>query len=85
VACSGGATRAVWPVKEENSGGSAPVVVSSEEEVGELPGSVGKLEVASIGGEEGRKGVLHGEQEAVAGGDRRQWCSGQNLMAFRGW
>jgi hypothetical protein len=53
VACSGGATRAVRPAAEENGGGGAPVVVSSEEEFGELQGGVGKLEVGSIGGEEG--------------------------------
>jgi hypothetical protein len=76
VACSSGATRAVRPAVEENGGGGAPVVVSGEEEVGELQGGVGKLEVGSIGGEEGRKGVLHGEQEAAAGGGRRQWCFG---------
>jgi hypothetical protein len=35
--------------------------------------------------EEGREGVLHGEQEAAAGGGRRQWCSGRNSTAFRGW
>jgi hypothetical protein len=75
----------VRPTVEENGGGGAPVIMSSEEEVGELQGGVGKLEVGSIGGEEGRKGVLHGEQEAVVGGGRRQWCSGRNSTAFRGW
>jgi hypothetical protein len=69
---------------EENGGGGAPVVVSGEEEVGELQGGVGKLEVGSIGGEKGQKGVLHGEPEAAAGGGRRQWCSSQNSTAFRG-
>jgi hypothetical protein len=59
--------------------------VSGEEGVRKLQGGVGKLEVGSIVVEEGRKGVLHGEQGAAAGGGRRQWCSGQNLMAFRGW
>jgi hypothetical protein len=36
VACSGGVTRAVRPAVEENGGGGAPMVVSDEEEVGEL-------------------------------------------------
>jgi hypothetical protein len=45
---------------------------------------VGKLEVGSIGVEEGREGVLHGEQGAAAGGGRWQWRSGRNSMAFRG-
>jgi hypothetical protein len=46
---------------------------------------VGKLDVGSIGVEEGRKGVLHGKQGVAAGGGRRQWRSGRNSMAFRGW
>jgi hypothetical protein len=44
-----------------NSGGGAPVVVGGEGEVRKLQGGVGKLEVGSIGVEEGREGVLHGE------------------------
>jgi hypothetical protein len=63
---------------EENGGGSAPAVVSGVEGVGELQGGVGKLVVESIGVEEGREEVLHGEQGAVAGGGRRQWRSGPN-------
>jgi hypothetical protein len=59
--------------------------VSSEERVGELQGGVGKLGVGSIGVEEGREGVLHGEQGAAAGGGRRQWRSGRNSTAFRDW
>jgi hypothetical protein len=61
------------------------MVVSGKEGVGELQGGVGKLEVGSIGVEEGWEGVLHSEQEAAAGGGRRQWCSGRNSTAFRGW
>jgi hypothetical protein len=61
------------------------VVVSGEEGVGKLQGGVGKLEVGSIGVEEGREGVLHGEQGAAASGGHRQWRSGRNLTAFRGW
>jgi hypothetical protein len=68
----------VRPAAEDNGGGGAPVVVSGEEEVGELQGSVGKLEVGSIGVEKGRERVLHGDQGAAAGGARRQWCSGRN-------
>jgi hypothetical protein len=63
---------------EENGGGGAPAVMSSEEGVGELQGGVGKLVVESIGVEEGREGVLHGKQGAAAGGGGRQWCSGRN-------
>jgi hypothetical protein len=48
--------------------------MSSEEGVGKLQGGVGKL----VGREEGREGVLHGEQGAAAGGDHRQWHSGWN-------
>jgi hypothetical protein len=59
--------------------------VSGEEGVEELQGGVGKPVVESIGVEEGQEGVLHGEQEAVAGGGRRQWCSGRNSTAFGGW
>jgi hypothetical protein len=70
---------------ERNGGGGAPAVVSSEEGVGELQGGVGKPKVGSIGVEEGREGVLHGEQGAAAGGGRRQWCSGRNPMVVRGW
>jgi hypothetical protein len=61
------------------------VVVGGEEGVWKLQGGVGKLEVGSIGVEEDREGVLHGEQGAAAGGGRRQWCSGRNLTVFRGW
>jgi hypothetical protein len=50
--------------------------VSGEEGVGELQGGVGKLVVESIAVEEGREGVLHGEQGAATGGDRRQWRFG---------
>jgi hypothetical protein len=79
TACSGGATRASGLL------GGAPVVVSSEERVGKLQGSVGKLGVGPIGVEKGRGRVLHGEQGAAAGGGRRQWCSGRNPMVFKGW
>jgi hypothetical protein len=85
VAFSGGTTRAVRPAAEVNSEGSVPVVRGGEEEVGELQGGVGKLGVGPIGVEEGRRGVLHGEQEAAAGGACRQWCSGRNSSALRGW
>jgi hypothetical protein len=54
------------------------VVVSGEEGIRKLQGGVGKLEVGSIGGEEGRTGLLHGEQGVAADGGRRQWCSGRN-------
>jgi hypothetical protein len=54
------------------------VVGGGEEMVGELQGGVEKLGVEVIGIEEGRRGVLHGEQKAAAGGDRRHtsgsWC-----------
>jgi hypothetical protein len=70
---------------EENGGGGAPTVVSGGEGVGKLQGGVGKLVVGSIGVKEGREGVLHGEQGAAVGGCRRQWRSGRNSMAFRGW
>jgi hypothetical protein len=53
-----------------NSGNGAPVVGGGEEEVGELLDSVGKLGVGPIGVMGGRRRVLHGEQKAVAGGDR---------------
>jgi hypothetical protein len=55
-------------VAEVNSRGGAPVVVGGEEGVGKLQGGVGKLGVGPIGVEEGRRGVLHGEQRAAAGG-----------------
>jgi hypothetical protein len=38
----------VRPAAEENGGDGASMVGSSEEEVGELQGSVGKLEEGSI-------------------------------------
>jgi hypothetical protein len=73
------------PAAEVNGGGGAPVVVGGEEGVAKLQGGAEKLEVGSIRVEEGREGVLHGEQGAVAAGNHRQWCSGRNSMAFRGW
>jgi hypothetical protein len=60
------------------------VVVGSEEVVGELPGSVRKLGVGSIGVVESRRGVPHGEQDAAASGTHRQWCSGRNWRAIGG-
>jgi hypothetical protein len=63
---------------EENGGDGAPVVVGSEEEVGELQGGVEKLGVGPIGVEKGREGVLHTEQGAVADGGHRQWHSCRN-------
>jgi hypothetical protein len=69
---------------EGNGGGRAPVVVGGEEVVGELPSGVRKLGAGSIGVEEGRRGVPHGEQEAVASGARPQWCSGRNWRAIGG-
>jgi hypothetical protein len=60
------------------------VVVGGEEVVGELPGGVRKLGAGSIGVEEGRRGVPHGEQEAAASDTRRQWCSGWNWRAIGG-
>jgi hypothetical protein len=68
---SGGAARAVRPAAEMNHGSGAPVVGGGKEVVGELQGGVRKLGVESIGVEEGRRGVFHGEQKAAAGGDRR--------------
>jgi hypothetical protein len=62
---------AVRPAAEVNGGGGAPAVGGGKEVVGELQGGVGKLGVESIGVEEGRSGVFHGEQKAAAGGDRR--------------
>jgi hypothetical protein len=77
--------RAVRPAAEVNSGGGALVVGGGTEVVGELQGGVEKLGVEAIGVEEGQRGVLHGEQEAAAGGACRQWCSGRNSSALRGW
>jgi hypothetical protein len=85
VDCSGGAARAVRPAVEVNSGGGAPVVGGGEEEVRNLQGGVGKLGVGPIGVEKGWRWVLHVEQEAAAGGARRQWFSGRNSMALGGW
>jgi hypothetical protein len=82
VTCSGGATRAVRPVVEMNGGSGALVVGGSEEEVGILLGSVGKLGVESIRVEDGRRRVFHGEQKAAAGGDRRH-TSGSRCGARR--
>jgi hypothetical protein len=65
-------------VAEENGGGGAPAVVSGEEGVGELQCGEGKLDMGSIGVEEGRGWVLHGEQGAAAGGSRRQWRLDRN-------
>jgi hypothetical protein len=61
------------------------VVDGGEEEVRKLQGGLGKLGVGPIGVEKGRRGVLHDEQEAAAGGARQQWCSGRNSMEFGGW
>jgi hypothetical protein len=85
VTCSSGATRAVRPAAEVNGGGGASVVMGGDKVVGELQGGVEKLEVEAIGVAEGRRGVPHGEQEAAAGGARRQWCSSWNSSALRGW
>jgi hypothetical protein len=62
---------AVRPAAEMNGGSDATVVGGSDEEVGMLLGSVGKLGVGPIGVEKGRRGVFHGEPKAAAGGDRR--------------
>jgi hypothetical protein len=62
-----------WPVtavRRGQYGGGAPVVGGGEEEVEEHQDDVEKLGVEAIGVEEGRRGVLHGEQKAAAGGDR---------------
>jgi hypothetical protein len=40
------------------------VVVSSGEGVGKLQCAVGKLDAGSIGAEEGRGGVLHGDRSS---------------------
>jgi hypothetical protein len=56
---------------EGNGGGRAPVVLGGEEVVGELPRGVRRLGAGSIGVEEDRRGVSHGEQEAAAGGAHR--------------
>jgi hypothetical protein len=53
-------------------GDDAPMVLGDEEKIGELQGNLGRLEVGSIGIEVDRKGVFHGEQKAVADGDRWQ-------------
>jgi hypothetical protein len=45
------------PAAKENGGGGAPAVVSSKEGVGKLQCTVGKLDMGSIGVEEGRGGV----------------------------
>jgi hypothetical protein len=55
---------------ELNGGGGAPVVGGGEEVVEEFQGDVEKLEVSSIRVGEGRRGVLHGEQEAAGGASR---------------
>jgi hypothetical protein len=68
-----------------DGGGGAPAVGGGKEVVGKLQGSVGKLKVESIGVEEGRRGVPHGEQETAADGGHRQRCSGRNWRATRGW
>jgi hypothetical protein len=85
VNCSGGAVGEVRPAAEVNGGGGAPVVGGGKEEVRKLRGGVGKLGVGPVGVEKGRRGVLHGEQGAAAGGARRQRCSGWNSSVFRGW
>jgi hypothetical protein len=86
---SGGAAGAVRPAAEVNGGGGAPVVGGGQEEVGKLQGGVGKLGVAPIGVEEGREGVLRGEQEvaAVVGngaptGIRRRLEAGEHEQAL---
>jgi hypothetical protein len=71
VAGNGGAARTVRPAAEVNGGNGAPVVGGGEEEVGELLDSAGKLGVGPAGVVGGRRRVLHGEQKAAAGGDRR--------------
>jgi hypothetical protein len=52
--------------------------VSGGEGVGKLQCAVGKLDAGSIGAEEGRGGVLHGEQGAAAamacGGTSGTWA-----------
>jgi hypothetical protein len=58
-------------VVEMNGGKGAPAVVGGKEVVGELLDDVGKLSARSIGAEEGRRGVSHGEQKVAADGDRR--------------
>jgi hypothetical protein len=78
VACSGGTTRAGGLAAEENGGGGDPASSGQGEGVGKLQGGVGKLDMGSIGVEEGRRWVLHGEQGAAAGGSPRQWRSGRN-------
>jgi hypothetical protein len=75
--CDGDSAAAV----ELIGGNGASVVGSGEKVVKELQGEVGKLGVEAIVVEEGRREVSHGEQEAAAGGDRRQlvgepvWCT----------
>jgi hypothetical protein len=71
VACNGDAARTVRPVAKVNGGNGAPVVRGGEEEVGELLDSVVKLGVEPIWVVGGWRRVLHGEQKAAAGGDRR--------------
>jgi hypothetical protein len=58
-------------VAEVNGGNGALVVGGGEEVVEELQGEMEKLGVEAIGVEEGRREVLHGEQKAAAGEDRR--------------
>jgi hypothetical protein len=71
VACNSGTARTVRPAAKVNGRNGALVVRGGEEEVGELLDSVGKLGVGPIGVVGGRRRVLHGEQKAAAGGDRR--------------
>jgi hypothetical protein len=85
VACSGGVTSAGGSVEEENGGGGAPVSSGQGGGVGKLQCAMGKLDTGSIEAEEGRGGVLHGEQGAEAGGGRRRWRSVRNSMAVGGW
>jgi hypothetical protein len=66
VACSGGATRAVRPAAEVNSGGGAPVVGGGEEEVGMLRAVWG----SSVWGQLGSRGV--GEGCSTVSRKRRQ-------------
>jgi hypothetical protein len=58
--------RALLQAATAGGGGGAPAVVSGGKEVGKLQCIMGKLDAGSIGAEEGRGGVLHGEHGAAA-------------------
>jgi hypothetical protein len=65
--------------------GSRRGVLGSQWRVVELHEVEGSLAVGVVVVREWLRRPIHGEQEAVADGDRRQPCSGQNWRAAGGW